>query len=148
MSGQGAHVSLLHQVLGHQAVPGEAQGEAVEAVETPHRFEAQVPVVAPTRPAQAVRHSPEHDTRTRPFVPSDLAGNKATPRVFFPLTSRKTAKESTMRITRALARTIVPVLCTLFLVQAKAAGPSASLPKGLPADLWEILVPPGEPGHA
>ena len=50
-----------------------------------------------------------------------------------------------MRITRALAHTIVPVLCTLFLVQARAAGPSASLPKGLPADLWEILVPPENP---
>ena len=31
------------------------------------------------------------------------------------------------------------------LASARAAGPAASLPKGLPADLWEILVPPENP---
>ncbi|HEY6552960.1 MAG TPA: cytochrome c peroxidase [Vicinamibacteria bacterium] len=50
-----------------------------------------------------------------------------------------------MRITRLLASTIVPVLCLLLWAQAQAAGPSASLPKGLPADLWEILIPPDNP---
>jgi len=50
-----------------------------------------------------------------------------------------------MRITRLLASATVPVLCVLLFVKARAAGPSASLPKGLPADLWEILVPPENP---
>ena len=50
-----------------------------------------------------------------------------------------------MRFTRVLASAAVPVLCILVWAQARAAGPSASLPKGLPADLWEILVPPDNP---
>jgi cytochrome c peroxidase len=50
-----------------------------------------------------------------------------------------------MRFTRVLASAAVPVLCLLVWAQARAAGPSASLPKGLPADLWEILVPPENP---
>jgi cytochrome c peroxidase len=49
-----------------------------------------------------------------------------------------------MRFTRVLAGAAL-VLCLSFWIQARAAGPSASLPKGLPADLWEILVPPDNP---
>jgi cytochrome c peroxidase len=59
--------------------------------------------------------------------------------------ARKTAKESSMRIMRLLARATVPVLCLLFFVKVQAAGLAASLPRGLPADLWEILVPPENP---
>jgi cytochrome c peroxidase len=49
-----------------------------------------------------------------------------------------------MRRTTVLASAAVPVLA-LAIAQARAAGPSPSLPQGLPADLWEILIPPDNP---
>ena len=50
-----------------------------------------------------------------------------------------------MRIATFVIWVLAPVLGVLALARADAAGPAAALPKGLPADLWEILVPPENP---
>ncbi len=50
-----------------------------------------------------------------------------------------------MRATKFLVWTAAPFLGVLTAAIVRAAGPGAALPKGLPADLWEILVPPENP---
>jgi len=50
-----------------------------------------------------------------------------------------------MRLTRFLAWAGAAALGTVLLREARAAGTAVALPKGLPADLWEILVPPENP---
>lgn len=51
-----------------------------------------------------------------------------------------------MRITRtALAAATILSLGVLALDRARAEAPKGILPKGLPADLWELLVPPENP---
>lgn len=50
-----------------------------------------------------------------------------------------------MRLPRILACAAVLVLGVLGALRARAGDVPISLPKGLPADLWEILVPPENP---
>ncbi len=50
-----------------------------------------------------------------------------------------------MRISRLLVFAAAPVLGVLALTGVRAADLGVLLPKGLPADLWEILVPPENP---
>jgi len=50
-----------------------------------------------------------------------------------------------MRLARILALGAVPLVAALSLAPVRATSPAISLPKGLPADLWEILVPESNP---
>lgn len=50
-----------------------------------------------------------------------------------------------MRINKLLAWIGSPALALAALTGVRAAGPAQVLPKGLPADLWEILVPQENP---
>jgi cytochrome c peroxidase len=54
------------------------------------------------------------------------------------------SKETPMRCGRFVAW-LAPCALVLALGQARAGGTPVSVPKGLPADLWEMLVPPENP---
>jgi cytochrome c peroxidase len=50
-----------------------------------------------------------------------------------------------MRLTRVVAGAFVPVLCLGLWAGAHADGAPSVVPRGLPADLWELLIPPENP---
>jgi cytochrome c peroxidase len=50
-----------------------------------------------------------------------------------------------MRGSRALVWSVPIVLAVLALGPVRAGGPAVPLPKSVPADLWELLVPPENP---
>jgi cytochrome c peroxidase len=55
------------------------------------------------------------------------------------------SKENLMRLTRVLAVAVPLGVLPALPGHARAEGPPVPLPKGVPVDLWELLVPPENP---
>jgi mono/diheme cytochrome c family protein len=86
------------------------------------------------------------------FVPAPVdsrAGNKPASRVFNPVDGFAHLKPVGRTVTMKEHRYVLAISLSILGLTAwevvRADGPAAWVPKGLPADLWQLLVPPENP---